>query len=112
MREWNHKWRESNREKYNLYCREYARNRRKLTRQRFIHLMGGVCNCCGFSDWRALQIDHVNGGGTRDPKITWGATYRIHVLNDKTGKYQILCANCNWIKRYDKNENAKPRNNG
>jgi hypothetical protein len=29
------------------------------------------------------------------------------VLADTTGSYQLLCANCNWIKKSENNEHAK-----
>jgi hypothetical protein len=31
-------------------------------------------------------------------------SYYYRVLQDQTGKYQLLCANCNAIKRVEKNE--------
>lgn len=76
-------------------------------RKRIIDRLGGVCVRCGFSDWRALQIDHVRGGGRKELKeIGKGNSrkYYIRVLKDTTGKYQLLCANCNWIKRWENNE--------
>jgi Zn-finger protein len=27
--------------------------------------------------------------------------YMKNVIADTTGKYQLLCANCNWIKRHE-----------
>lgn len=51
----------------------------------------------GCTDRRCLQIDHVRGDGSKERK---GAeSYYLKVLNDETGRYQLLCANCNWIKR-------------
>lgn len=73
--------------------------------------MGGVCVKCGFSDYRALQIDHINGGGNKEIKFLratkkHGFYHKIvlesHLKNEK--KYQLLCANCNWIKRFENNE--------
>ena len=56
-----------------------------------------------FADWRALQVDHKNGGGTRERnRIQSMGIYR-KVLKDSSG-YQLLCANCNWIKRYEREE--------
>lgn len=31
-------------------------------------------------------------------------TYHLRAIMDTTGKYQLLCANCNWIKRHEKGE--------
>lgn len=59
----------------------------------------------GCIDERCLQIDHVYGGGNTERKagIT-GFTLWKAVMNDTEGKYQLLCANCNWIKKHDKKE--------
>lgn len=81
------------------------RERRRYVLERF----GNVCNICGFSDWRALQIDHINGGGKQEVKQIGSnaAFYKILVdmpTKELKSKYQVLCANCNWIKRYENNE--------
>ena len=75
-------------------------------RRRIIERLGGRCVHCGFSDARALQIDHVNSGGQKEIRRGLGAgmSYYYRVLRDETGKYQLLCANCNWIKRVEKKE--------
>ena len=63
-------------------------------------LLGGLCKACGFDDPRALQIDHVGGGGAAERKKKTGTSYLLHVKkNYDSGDYQLLCANCNWIKR-------------
>ena len=66
------------------------------------------CVRCGFSDVRALVIDHVNGGGRQEREVTFkGAMYKYykHVQeNIATGKYQLLCANCNTIKLFEEKE--------
>ena len=70
--------------------------------------MGGKCSKCGFSDHRALQIDHINGGGTKDIKnhktvLRYQKSVLFSVESGEK-KYQILCANCNWIKRFERKE--------
>ncbi len=80
-------------------------------RREVLKKLGNKCIQCGFSDWRALQIDHVNGGGTKEKKEI-KRTYHLFVLEEiKKGsnKYQLLCANCNWIKRYENNEVFKKK---
>src|SRR6266446_5698640 len=42
-----------------LYIREYHRR----IRREVIEHLGGKCVHCGFSDYRALQVDHINGDG-------------------------------------------------
>lgn len=70
-----------------------------------LELMGNKCVTCGFNDWRALQIDHINGGGS---KVRDGQGLYRNLLQLETpelnNKYQLLCANCNFIKRYSNNE--------
>lgn len=81
-------------------------------RKKIFAILGSKCIACGFDDERALQIDHVNGGGLKARRKLKGkgygdACYR-HVLKSirsgNTREYQILCANCNWIKRHEKRE--------
>lgn len=67
--------------------------------------LGNKCVKCGFSDIRALQIDHINGGGCYDMRNRSRKNlYRFILNNDVTGIFQLLCANCNWIKRYENDE--------
>lgn len=78
---------------------------RKKKREAVLVKLGGKCKNCGFSDFRALHIDHINGGGTKENKNTsWLSRYNNILLGNFTGKYQLLCANCNFIKRYTNNE--------
>jgi len=86
----------------------WERRVREEARRKAIEHLGSCCKRCGFSDLRALQIDHVFGGGTKHVRSTsWKVRY-AEVLTDTTGKYQLLCANCNWIKKAENNENRKP----
>ncbi len=67
--------------------------------------LGNACVRCGFDDWRALQIDHINGGGSQEKKqIHVESLYRRVIAG--TPGYQCLCANCNWIKRYENGEHG------
>ncbi len=75
------------------------RSRWRSIRISVLQKLGGKCVRCGFSDFRALQIDHVNGGGSKELQEigAWGVYKKI--MNGDIDGYQILCANCNWIKR-------------
>ena len=69
--------------------------------------LGKKCVRCGFDDIRALQIDHVNGGGRKErTRIFCNSPRRFYraVAEDREGKYQTLCANCNQIKRAEEGE--------
>lgn len=59
------------------------------------------CCCCGESHEEFLQLDHINGGGVQDRKAVSGSSlwYRIATKERfPTGKYETLCANCNFAK--------------
>lgn len=76
-------------------------------RRRLIEALGGRCVQCGFSDWRALQVDHVNGDGRKDPH-RYGSRYAYSkIVLANRDRYQLLCANCNWIKRYECGEHGR-----
>lgn len=76
----------------------------KNLKEKAYTILGGKCVKCGFSDQRALQIDHINGGGNkeRDSGISTNQYY-VRIIHGSTD-YQLLCANCNWIKRIENNE--------
>lgn len=85
------------------YSRKYQHN----MRSKILTLLGGKCVRCGITDARVLQIDHTNGGGTKERKLTFGNNkngYYLHILKVEGRGYQLLCANCNWIKRYEQHE--------
>ena len=75
-------------------------------RNEVIEFLGGKCIKCGYNvDKRALQIDHINGGGNKEIRsFPSYATYLKHILEVKGNGYQLLCANCNAIKRMDNYE--------
>ena len=59
----------------------------------------------GCLDVRCLQIDHVKGDGVEDrKKVGVSATFLRKVLKDEINLYQLLCSNCNWIKRVENRE--------
>ena len=97
------------RHKYQKWHRERWERIRMETLE---YLGGAFCKKCGFSDWRALCIDHVNGDGyvdRKNSKISNPQTYLKHI-QAKNGKgYQVLCANCNKIKVHENREVRKPK---
>lgn len=91
--------------------RRAAEKRRRVTKKaEVIAALGSVCNRCGFSDLRALQIDHVNGGGwsyqQRGTHGRNGNSIYPKILKNLI-HFQLLCANCNWIKREENKEYGK-----
>jgi len=118
------KSREQGREYYRKYPerirenrrRGYKRNRERILktkrrtyqklRRQVLGMMGNKCVVCGFNDFRALQIDHISGGGRKElKKLTPGGVYRKirdnpHLIGIE---YQLLCANHNQIKKHERN---------
>ena len=76
-------------------------------RKKVLMFLGGKCKRCGFEDVRALQIDHVNGGGAKEIRRL-GATSMYRRVFRHPEEYQLLCANCNWIKREERGERIFP----
>lgn len=79
-------------------------SRSRALRHEILRVLGGECIRCGFADWRALQVDHVKGGGRLDRQRFANKSAFLRVVMKERDKYQLLCANCNWIKRYEQNE--------
>lgn len=91
-------------------AREDGISEYESARVALLMLLGGRCERCGFNDMRALQIDHIDGGGALDVRVNGnGATElrrKIASVILGEGLYQCLCANCNWIKRSERGENS------
>src|SRR5487761_1158780 len=95
---------------------EYRREFRKQLKLKAFSVLGNICCKCGVSDIRCLQLDHIYGGGTKERIISNINGKVINTKADRTvcyyrwilknpvlakEKFQLLCANCNWIKRYE-----------
>lgn len=69
------------------------------------------CIMCGYDDIRALSIDHINGGGGehRRELLRYGKSfsYKWLIDNNFPDGYQILCMNCQFIKKLVNNETHK-----
>lgn len=65
------------------------------------HYSNGDIRCvhCGFDDIRALSIDHIDGGGASHRKMTGNDIYGWLKRNGYPDGYQVLCMNCQLIKR-------------
>ena len=86
---------------------QYMRDFGQGWRNRALMFFGGRCERCGNNDSRVLQFDHVLGGGVKDLMCgSRNSTQRARAVFQEPSKYQVLCANCNWIKKFERNENA------
>lgn len=99
-------YREENRE----WLRDRAAKGRHEARDALLARMGGKCVRCGFSDERALQFDHVHGDGMKERRSsTFDWWSRLKLMSNYTDaelhdRYQLLCANCNQIKKIERAE--------
>lgn len=102
------------RDRRNSYYKKYPernkiralddRRLRLKKRTAIIEFLGGKCKVCGFDDQRALQIDHVNGGGTRETQEVPYVGARYNLIRSYPENYQLLCANHNAIKVWENEE--------
>lgn len=69
------------------------------------HYGGGVLACvaCGYSDLRALSIDHIDGRDREEKEQGFWLWLKLRKANYPSG-YQTLCMNCQWIKKYERKE--------
>jgi hypothetical protein len=99
----NAEYRERNREK----LQERSRQARRAFKAEALERYGTQCTECGFSDIRALQIDHINNNGAEERKALGGqhfSGWQFYRWLKKQGwpsGYQTLCANCNNIKQWE-----------
>ena len=88
--------RQENPEKYNLQSRN-AKVREKL---KLFEMYGHECAMCGFNDKRALSLDHkLNNGNEERRLLGERGVYRKAKEFVNLDEYQILCMNCQFIKR-------------
>jgi hypothetical protein len=84
----------------------YKRKNRAEWKLEAMNVLGGPrCSHCGYDkDIRALQIDHVNGDGhayRKANKTMNGVAFYKFVVETKGKGLQVLCANCNTIKKFE-----------
>jgi len=71
-------------------------------------LGGKFCVKCNNNDIRVLQFDHIYGGGRKE-RIKYKSNYQLitfyfHNPKEAKRKLQVLCANCNQIKKIENQE--------
>jgi hypothetical protein len=97
------------REKNNEHLAEITRGSRlRLKREVLSHYSRGkvVWARYGYSDVRALGLDHVNGGGAEQRRLGFaGNGFYLWLKKNRFPEgLQVLCMNCNWLKRVENNE--------
>lgn len=101
-------WAINNPERKNVINRKAMKKMLAMLRSEILFLLGGKCVICGFNDERALQIDHVNGKGNQEHSCFKNQTsyyrYVLGKIKEGSKDYQCLCANHNWIKKFEEKE--------
>jgi hypothetical protein len=74
------------------------RSRAKWMRDRktVLNHYGHKCVCCGEDVYEFLEVDHINGGGTKQRKARGNGHFTTWIIrNNFPTDLRILCANCN-----------------
>ena len=84
-------------------------------REKIFSILGGKkCVECGFSDERALAFDHIHNDGNLDRNFNRNSIslpkYAKNIELTKN-KLQVMCFNCNSIKRYISGDLSKKNRN-
>ena len=91
------------------------RTRERLKLEALSNYCGGEIKCMNplcavngsMKDVRALSIDHINGGGTQHRIKLFGGKGNMYWWlrkNNYPSGYQVLCMNCQFIKRHKNKE--------
>ena len=72
-----------------------------------------VCEGCGEAGIHLLTIDHINENGAEERRRLGkkgGVEFYVWLVkNNFPAGYQVLCYNCNWLKRYKENNSIRSR---
>jgi len=112
-----------NPEAYQKRLAYYRRSNReqgeRLKREVISHYSNGSMACANpfgehkepYTNILALSIDHIHGGGNKLRKGYGNSFYYWLKRNGFPEGFQVLCMNCQWIKRHENNElkESKPR---
>lgn len=60
----------------------------------------------GARNVHSLSMDHINGGGSQHVKVV-GNLYRWLITHNFPEGFQVLCMNCQFVKRHEKKEFRK-----
>ena len=93
------------------YTNKYHKELNAVRRLQLFDILGQYkCVKCGYSDRRALHFDHIEGGGRQkcmkmfNGRTTIRIEYYVKHPEEFKKEFQVLCANCNQIKRLENKE--------
>jgi hypothetical protein len=122
INEWQKRWYHAHPEAGREKRRRYWTLERRLTRRReaqaykslaIFHYSNGAMACADpylehpipSSNMLALTIDHIEGGGVRHRKTTrYWSFYKWLARQGYPQGFQVLCMNCQMVKKYTNNE--------
>lgn len=89
--------------------KEYNHRSRRKQRNEALCVLGGKCVVCGITDTRMLQIDHIEAAFAIEDRALGRVQHKLYnfvrvMRKAARQRYQVLCANHNWLKRYDRRE--------
>ncbi len=85
-----------------------ARERLWKFKTEAINKLGGKCAKCGVTDARILQINHVNGGGTKEKRFGIDMYKAIVDGTRQTEDLNVLCPTCNILYEYERGTRRLP----
>src|SRR2546423_119951 len=89
---------------YCVSCNEiYHRNYYRQLKLRMFGLFGNKCESCGTTDPRVLEVNHRNGGGSKERSSKGHWTLYLELVHGKRDivDFNLLCANCNILHEYN-----------
>ena len=80
--------------------REQSRKAKAKLKEKIFGAYGHTCARCEFDDKRALTLDHkLNNGAQERRELGERGVYYRAIEKYRPDEYQILCMNCQFIKR-------------
>lgn len=90
---------EANGRSYCKRCLARISERHWALREEVLNAYGAKCACCGESELRFLQIDHIHDDGSKHRAELGAASQTMLRWIKKNGfpkdRLRVLCANCN-----------------
>jgi len=90
----NGEYQKTNRSISNAACRKHYIS----LKNECFSVLGDRCSICGCNQTECLQFDHKRDNGTQERRILKPAQVFRRII-ENPDEYQVLCANCNWLKR-------------
>lgn len=90
-------WKKSNPKKAAKNTRDTNLRRKIAIMSHYSGLDKPECKYCGYSDLRALCLDHIHNDGYKN-RMSGTKFYLWIKENEYPTGFQVLCANCNLIK--------------